>query len=452
MKRLLFILVFGLICIGQQSYAQKNLTRILFIFDASNSMNGKWEGSTRLEIAKKLLAQTVDSLRGIPNLEIGLRIYGHQSPVTATYQDCNDTKLEVPFGPNNHDLAKAKIKNVKAKGTTPIALSLEAAAEDFPNKDSRNVIVLITDGVEACGKDPCKIAMALRAKGVDVKPFVIGLGIDLRYLNHFDCIGEFHDVRNQQSFVNVLKLVVDEALNNTSVQIDLLNTAKEPEETDVTVFCYKAGTKDLKYTFFHTINRHGNPDTLTMDPAMKYDVFVNTIPPQEKKNVALTPGIHNHIKVNAPQGWIQLNLVGKLPTHKIEAIVRQGGKMQTLNVQEFKTKEKYITGKYDLEILTLPRIYMPGVVVSQSSTNYIDIKTPGKFLYSCPKPVQGQIFVLRNGKQEWVCNIHNSTNGSFNLQPGEYKIVYRQSHFKETIYTTVKTFKVYSGDNVNLKL
>lgn len=452
MKKLLLIAFILLYSFGNEVSAQKNLTRILFIFDASNSMNGKWENSTRIDIAKTLLAATVDSLRGIPNLEIALRIYGHQSPVTATYQDCNDTKLEVPFGPNNYDLLKAKIKNVKAKGTTPIALSLEAAAEDFPNKESRNIIILITDGVEACGKDPCKIAMALRAKGINVKPFVIGLGIDLQYLSHFDCIGEFFDVQNEQAFQNVLKLVVNEALNNTSVEIDLLNTLKEPKETDVTVFCYRAGTQELKYTFLHTLNRHGNPDTLTMDPTMKYDVFVNTIPPVEAKNFALIPGQHNHIRLDAPQGYIQLNLIGEKPTHKIQAIVRQGGKMQTLNVQEFYSKEKYITGTYDLEILTLPRINMKEVVVAQSSINYIDIKAPGKLFYSCLKPITGQIFVLQNGKQDWVCNIQNAMSGDFNLQPGSYKIVYRQTHFQSTIYTTEKEFNIYSGDKVNLKL
>ncbi|MEZ4938858.1 MAG: VWA domain-containing protein [Crocinitomicaceae bacterium] len=451
MKRFLLI-AFLLLGATQLSWSQKNLTRILFIFDASNSMNGKWQESTRLEVAKKLLASTVDSLKGIPNLEIGLRIYGHQSPVTATFQDCNDTKLEVPFGPNNHDLAKATIKNIKAKGTTPIALSLEAAAGDFPNKESRNVIVLITDGVEACGKDPCRIAMALRAKGINVKPFVVGLGIDLQYIHHFDCIGEFHDVQNEQSFKNVLNLVVEEALNNTSVEIDLLNTLKQPKETDVTVFCYKAGTQELKYTFFHTLNRYGNPDTLTMDPVQKYDVFVNTIPPVQKKNVSLTPGIHNHIKIDAPQGFIQLHVIGERPNQRIQAIVRQKDLMNTLNVQEFFTTEKYITGTYDLEILTLPRIYMNDVKVEQSTTNYIEIKSPGKFEYECVKPVSGQIFVLRNGKQEWVCNIHKSMNGYFDLQPGNYKIVYRQTHFQETIYTTEKTFTIFSGGTKSLKL
>ena len=95
---------------------------------------------------------------------------------------------------------------------------------------------------------------------------------------------------------------------------------------------------------------------------------------------------------------------------------------------------------------------MNEVTVSQSTTNFIEIKSPGRFNFSCVKSITGQIFVLRNGKQEWVCNIHNKMNGYFDLQPGNYKIVYRQSHFKETIYTTEKEFTIYSGGTKNLKL
>jgi Ca-activated chloride channel family protein len=89
--------------------SQEKLTRILFILDASNSMNAKWGEQTRIEAAKELLAKTVDSLRGTPNLEIALRVYGHQSPITATYQDCADTKLEVPFSKDNFDNVKLKL-------------------------------------------------------------------------------------------------------------------------------------------------------------------------------------------------------------------------------------------------------------------------------------------------------------------------------------------------------
>ena len=74
-------------------------TRILFIFDASNSMLAYWSSDVKINVAKKMLLQLIDSLQKVPNTEIALRIYGHQSPVPP--QDCNDTKLEVPFGPNN---------------------------------------------------------------------------------------------------------------------------------------------------------------------------------------------------------------------------------------------------------------------------------------------------------------------------------------------------------------
>ena len=80
------------ICLSSFGWTQKN-TRILFILDASNSMNVDWNNNqTRMEAAKEVLIQEVEKLRGIPNLEIALRVYGHQTPVTNTYQDCNDTK------------------------------------------------------------------------------------------------------------------------------------------------------------------------------------------------------------------------------------------------------------------------------------------------------------------------------------------------------------------------
>src|SRR3989344_5292643 len=175
MKIVRVVIIF-LVFFASKAQAQE-LTRVLFILDASNSMNAKWGDQSRIESAKELLAKAVDSLRGSANLEIALRVYGHQSPITATYQDCNDTKLEVPFGKDNYDRIKTRIKSILAKGTTPIARSLEAAADDFPDMNSRNIIILITDGLEACDNDPCVIAKKLHDKGVKVTPFVIGLGL-----------------------------------------------------------------------------------------------------------------------------------------------------------------------------------------------------------------------------------------------------------------------------------
>ena len=99
--------------------------RILFIFDGSNSMNAQWENSSKILVAKKLMIQTMDSLKGLENVDLALRIYGHQTRIVPGKQDCSDTKLEVPFASSKENYSKiiTKIRGLEPKGTTPIARS-----------------------------------------------------------------------------------------------------------------------------------------------------------------------------------------------------------------------------------------------------------------------------------------------------------------------------------------
>lgn len=449
--RKLFAIAF--IVLSSISFGQEQMTRILFILDASNSMNAKWGAQTRIDAAKELLAKTVDDISGIPNLEIGLRVYGHQSPITATFQDCNDTKLEVPFGKDNFGQVKARIKSIQAKGTTPIARSLEAAAGDFPDNTSRNIIILITDGLEACDNDPCVIAKKLKDKGVNVTPFVIGLGMDLSYLEKFNCIGTYADAETKEAFTKVLENIVSKALLNTTVQINLNDINKSPKETDVTMFLYEAGTTNLKYTFTHTINKYGYPDTLIIDPKFKYDLIVNTTPRVEKKNITIQRNVHNTVIVDAPQGYLKIRFSNADRQYQIDARVMQAGSEKTLNTQRISETDKYIVGKYELEILTLPRIYIT-TDIEQSSTSTINISAPGFLNYSAGQAVVGQIFAQNsNGSWDWVCNLdENSRTGNFQLQPGAYRIVYRQSLLKSSTYTMEQNFRINSNKTVSLKL
>ena len=80
------------------------ITRILFVFDASQSMYGRWQSDVKIKIARKLLSNVLDSLKNVDNLELALRVYGHQK--TYPPQDCDDTRLEVPFARHNEDRIK----------------------------------------------------------------------------------------------------------------------------------------------------------------------------------------------------------------------------------------------------------------------------------------------------------------------------------------------------------
>lgn len=144
-------------------------TRMLFLLDGSGSMLTEMGNSNRWAVAVTLMNKMVDTLRTVENLEVGLRVFGHTQPNEK--KDCNDTKLEVPFAPFNHKQFAARLKLIKPLGYTSIAQSLLACAKDFPeDPTARNIIIIITDGVEECGGDPCAISTALQQKGIVLRP------------------------------------------------------------------------------------------------------------------------------------------------------------------------------------------------------------------------------------------------------------------------------------------
>ena len=216
---------FSGLCWGQVSTDEEALpTRILFVFDASNSMNAYWGGDRKIQTATRLLSETLKGLHQSDELELGLRVYGHGTKHVPGKQDCDDTELVVPFSSFNNLIIKQALSRIRAQGTTPIARSLELAAEDFPEAPGRNVIVLITDGIEACDEDPCAVSRALQAKGVTLKPFVIGMGMD-DLMAELELHWQLLRRCRPQAFEHVLQLVLEQAMHNTTVQVDLLNHA-----------------------------------------------------------------------------------------------------------------------------------------------------------------------------------------------------------------------------------
>lgn len=427
-------------------------TRVLFIYDASNSMNGKWQSGYKHSVARKLLTSSLDSLKGIPNLELALRVYGHQSHFR-NGQDCNDTKLEVPFGGNHAQEIIDKLGEIRPKGTTPIAISLEKAGRDFPRcSDCRNVIILITDGIEECDGDPCAVSRALRKKGITLKPFIIGIGLDDQFKLTFKCVGNFFDASNEEVFQNVLGIVISQALNSTTAQVNLLDESGNPTETNVPYTFYNQFTQQAEYNHVHTLNAYGNPDTIFIDPSGKYDLQVHTLPPVFKKDITLTPGTHNKIGVSAPRGTLLVKPNGK-GVAQPHAIVRQSGKTETVFAQSMGTQQMYLTGKYDLEILTLPRTYIKDVEVKQSHTTTIEVPPSGLATIMRNKPGFGSIFLRKGDKMEWVIDLReNHRTESLRLQPGNYRIVFRTKASNDTKFTRIKDFKISSGSSVAVKL
>jgi len=426
---------------------QPTLTRILFLFDASHSMWAKWESDYRINIAKKMLIQMLDSLRDVENVELALRVYGHQKPVPP--QDCNDTRLEVPFKPKNIDEIKQVIQRLEPKGTTPIARSLEAAALDFPKSTpSRNIIVLITDGIEACDGDPCAVSVELQKQKIILKPFVIGIGLDADFKKTFECVGQYFDAASEKQFKDVLGIVISQVLNNTTMQLNLLDINENPTETDVPMTFYDRKSGKIIYNYVHTLNNKGNPDTLVIDPLITYRVVVHTIPPVSIDSVKLTPGKHTIVGTNATQGFLTVK-ANNTYFKDIKYLIRQKNKTEILHVEDINKTTKLIIGNYDLEILTLPRLYIDNVNIRPNHTTTVQIPNPGMVTFIFDAPGYGSILKEKDNKLEWVTNIDTeTTRQTYMLLPGNYRIVWRSKNIKKTVYSIEKKFTVKSDTSI----
>ncbi|MBA3898778.1 MAG: VWA domain-containing protein [Bacteroidetes bacterium] len=452
MKKTALLLLLASFAIASFAQKQRPVTRILIVFDASNSMYEKYQGTTRIETAKKMFAQFSDSLALIKNAEFALRIYGHQKPVPP--QDCSDTKLEIPFQKNNLPNIKERIKNLSPRGTTPIARSLIESAEDFPNSPGVNMIILITDGIEECGGNVCDAAKILREKGIQFRPFVIGIALNASEAKTFDCVGPYYDISTPGIFTEIVDVIITQTLYVTTAQVNLLDLGGKPTETNVNMSFYDRNSNELLYNYVHTMNGLGNPDTVKIDPSRHYKLVVHTIPEVEKDSIILYPGRHNIIAVDAPQGKLQFKMGAFRGTqYQANCIVRKAGSGKTLNVQEVNSTEKYLVGSYDIEVLTLPRYKLNDVQISQASTKTIEIPRPGNLQLNSKEPGYGSIFVEEKGKLTWIYDLNDANPGEFlQLLPGNYKILFRPKKKKETIYTIERQFKIDSDGSITINL
>ena len=431
----------------QQKVPEK--TRILFVLDGSGSMEALWSaGQSKMDVAKDILTKLVDSLRVNQNLELALRVYGHR--YTRQANNCTDSNLEIPFAPKNHKAIIEKIKSIKPKGVTPITYSLLQSANDFPSAAGyRNILILITDGVESCGGDPCTVSVALQKKGVFLRPYIIGLGLESGKV--LECVGKYIDAQNARSLNTVLNKSIETSLAKTTVSVELMNGSGKPVETNIDVSFVNAMTKSSVYEFVHYLDKHGRPDTVQVDPVIAYDIVVNTVPPVIMKSVGIESGRHNVVEVSVPQGRLMARTEGR--GNGFSFVVRQKNKSEILNQQRSGDSYKYLEGDYDVETLTFPRRIF-AIHIKADETQTITLPSTGLVNINTVTNGIGSLFEITDaGETKWVCNLDETiTLHSYNLLPGNYKIAFRAKQAAGSKYTATKNFEIKSGQTVNFKM
>lgn len=143
---------------------------VMVVFDGSNSMWGQIDGTAKIEIARGVM----DNLLGdwVEERNVGLMAYGHR-----TRGDCSDIELLVEPGAQSRQSILDQINAITPTGKTPLTDAVEQAAKALSYTDQPATVVLISDGLESCGRDPCALAAALEKGGVGFTAHVVGFGL-----------------------------------------------------------------------------------------------------------------------------------------------------------------------------------------------------------------------------------------------------------------------------------
>lgn len=191
---------------------QAKPVKVLFLLDGSSSMLDDWQaGTQRFVAASGLINTIIDSIRAVnPNVEYGLRVFGHQYPVQQNV--CTDTKLEVPFSRGNQSQIKARLKYISARGVSPIAYSLQKTAEEnFVNSDKvAYSIILLTDGGESCGGNLCEVIEKLLGGKITFTPYILSLIDNLDLKKEYDCFGKYLTVATPNQIAPAIKTIIDD--------------------------------------------------------------------------------------------------------------------------------------------------------------------------------------------------------------------------------------------------
>lgn len=452
MSKRMHILMAGLLlCISAAVFAQGQTTRVLIIMDASRSMGENLDRTSKIQAARNVISHIADSLNDMPNIQVGLRVYGHQSPQPVN--DCEDSKLEVGFKTKNAAGIKARVQSIRPQGVTPIAYSIEQAIDDFgaDAKNYRNILILVSDGFESCGKNPCEVVQRMRKQGILTKSYVIGIGIDALEFSDFACMGEFTNVDNEGDAIPAADEIIAKLFNSVFVRVDLLDEQNAPEETDVVMTFYDRATGIPKFNYYHTINPKGKPDTISLDPGLKYDMQVHTIPETWKKDVSIEQGKINYIKEPAPQGYLRVVVRGTTYKGKINCMIYS--EQDFLVHQSTGYSQKMLTGMYNVDILTVPVIRIENAIVEQDKTTTLEIAAPGYVTFAKTEAIIGGIYEYRNNALVEIFELHETNlKESVAIQPGKYKVIYRYASEKNMDETQVIEFEVVSGVNMQLRL
>ncbi len=434
--------------------------RILIVLDASGSMGELWGNQSKYQIALQVLARVIDSVQRVhPNVEFGLRLLGHQSP--RAQRNCQDTRLELPFGQHPPSAILALAQRYQPQGWTPIAYALQQAMKDFQeaptstDQPTLNGIILITDGKETCEGDPCTIVQELFRRRISIKPFIVGMGVKDTFLRkHYRCMEGYYSANHRGAVARAIQASVERILNRTTFQLFLLNAQGKPHETNIAFTLVDHETGKPIASYVHRLGKNHLPDTLEIDPRGVYDLILHTTPPLRKTSIVFSAGKHNIISMSCLLATVQFQMPIARPD-QYQVLVRNA-QGQPVYLAHVGHQFRLVAGTYTFEVLTTPVLTYRDVHLYGGTTRTFRLPPPIPITLSAQtEDLLIAIYDITTPNKvqnlgQWHLKRH--TSRTLRLLPGTYLILYRPIHAFSMETSQYRILRLTPGKTYTLQL
>lgn len=214
MIRQSIVLIGFSIFLALPNMAFADAANVLFILDGSGSMQAKVEGRSKIEVARTVLGTLVKSLP--PDVRVGLETYGRNRK-----DDCNDIETLVPMGGDRTAFMKA-VNELDPKGSTPLTGAIKHAATQFREIEGSSSVVIVSDGKETCGGDPCSAVREALTQGVKIQVHVVGFDVTPEEAAQLQCMakagnGKYFAAGNADELGKALAQVKEQVVAPTPV-------------------------------------------------------------------------------------------------------------------------------------------------------------------------------------------------------------------------------------------
>jgi Ca-activated chloride channel family protein len=450
-----------------QTADQESPPSMILILDGSGSMLGSIDNKTKIGISKEVISSFLEKTN--PNQPVGLEVYGHRRK-----GDCNDIETLISPAVDNHQEILTALDNIKPIGKTPLANTLFKVINHLKKENDSATLILISDGIESCGGDLCKVVKEAKEAGVEFVLHIVGFDLGDSDKLALECAakegdGMYFDAENGEQLSEALEKTKESTIGNRAPTLSVRLT-KDGNKHDAVIKVFKSGENNYFMSRRTYTGVKTNPALFGILPGI-YDIQASPVGTDAetltRKNVVIKAGELREIEIDFTAGKLSILTTGNgEPWDCVVNIYKEG---ETKTAAKGRTYNSSSSNPMIKELTTgLYNIKMSPMSIIGGDTNYefknveVVAGTISKVEYNYE---YGEIAVgAKNNGAPWDCvlNVNEGADGKkylaggrtgksqdskpkkYLLSPGTYNVLFKP----DGIYGLNPNFTV---ENINVE-